>query len=342
MAKGLKGVEVFSIGKWRASTGPVSVDSPMLDRMVENFKELNSVSGFGVPAKLGHSSAVGAPAYGWMSNLYREGDTLLADFSDMDSKLIDEIEKRRYNSVSVEIWPRIEHAGKVYKDVLGGIAMLGAEWPAVKGLKPLSASLFADAGSEKLELQKEPQVTLKFTQEEHDALVQAEVGKEKVKLSGEIAELTGKLEDSEKRAELAEAALRSFKDDNAKKEIERIVDGAIKDGKLLPKQKAELMAMAEAMTAAASQKFKVGDKEKTGLEMFEDHIKALPGRVAYGERLGSKGEKPTENGEKAADAVHARVQEFLAANPKSDYSEAYQAVLKADPDLRQRYAQEIE
>jgi hypothetical protein len=330
----IKGVEVFAAGTWNGSKR-VSVDSNMLDRMVSNFSSLNQISGFGVPVKLGHNTRVGEPAMGWVTSLERQGNTLLADLSDVPLELVDKIGKRQYNNVSVEIWPKVDYQGQVYTDVLGAVALLGSEWPAVKGLKPLSASVFAEIGVEKLELNtKEPPVTLKFTQEEADALVATAVAAALAAKDTEIAALT-------QRVAVGEAALKTFREDNAKVAAGQLIDAAIKEGKVLPKQRDELMAMAEAFGANTATKFKVGTVEKTGLEMFQGFIAGLPVKVSYGERARSEAMAPGDGEAKIADIVNDKVQEQITASAgKMSYEDALAQVFRADPALKTRYAQE--
>lgn len=108
-----------------------------LDEMVRAFNDLD----FRPALKAGHIEEPGMKALGWVSRLWREGEKLLADFShipeDVYSLIVD---KKAYDRVSAEVFWDFERAGKVFKRALKAVALLGAEIPAVAGLKPLSAT----------------------------------------------------------------------------------------------------------------------------------------------------------------------------------------------------------
>lgn len=333
----LTNVEVFAAGTWRGSK-TVTADRPMLDRIVQNFSTINQVPGYGVPVKLGHSSKVGDPAYGWMSDLQRVGDTLVADFTDMDPAIVDAIGKRRYNSVSVELYPRLEYGGKVFNDVLGGVALLGSEWPAVKGLKPLSASHFAEAGIEKLELtSKEPNVAndeAKFSQVQADAFVLAAETRVKAEGATALAAETAKTVAATARADAAEAALTKFKDDQDRAKMDALITAAEKSGKIVPANKAKFTKMADNVMKMSSEDR--GDMITT----LSDLIGGAKAVVKFGED--GKSEVEEDLTVKASDSINEKAQAHLATDTtgKMTYSDAVQHVLKTNPALRAAYAQE--
>lgn len=339
----LEGVEVFAVGEWKGSR-TVKADSAMLDRIVSNFTDLNiKVDGFGVAAKLGHETNPGDPAMGWMTSIARVADKLVANFADVPVAIVDAIKKRLYNSVSIEIYPQINYGGKTYKDVLGGVAFLGAEWPAVKGLKPLSMAKFSEAGGEIVTLtskeQDMPNDALKFSQEQADALVTAAVTKATSDLTAAITKLTTDLSAAVVRAETAEAAMKSFAAAQTKAEFGAVIDAAVKEGKLLDKDRPQLEAIAAVF--AASPKQKIGDKDMTGLDLFKAHVAGLQPKVTFGER-GNGGETERPGSEKkASDEVAALASAKVTAaggRTKMSYEAAVDAVLAEKPDLKARYA----
>lgn len=341
----LKSVEVFSAGTWSGSR-KVTVTPAMLDGMVKNFATLNQISGFGVPIKLGHNKTVGEPAYGWMSALERIGDTLVADFADVDPAIVDAISKRRYNSVSVELWPAVEYAGKVFENVLSGVALLGAEWPAVKGLKPLSASVFAEAG-DKIELStKEPDMT--FTEDQHATLMAAAVTKAiaetEAKTATALSEATAKVTAAEAATAVAVAAkdaaektVKDFAEKAEKAEIAEIITAAEKKGQIVPANKAAIEAFAEKVRLSAT-----GEDRKALLASFKGFVEAMPAKVKFGEQ-GSSEATALAEGETAVSKIDALVKAHMSATKTTDYAVAFAAVL-ADPanaELKTAYAQEM-
>jgi len=130
----LLGVEIFKAGKWNGDEYSVAD----LDAMVSASKEV----GFTPALKAGHSKDDSAPALGWVENLRRKGESLYADLVALPESVYNAIKRRSYDAVSAEIFLNIERAGKRYAKVLKGLALLGAEPPAVD-LKPLHAFLSA-------------------------------------------------------------------------------------------------------------------------------------------------------------------------------------------------------
>lgn len=131
----LNGVEIFKVGTHNGD----AYTSEDIDDIVDAFNALD----YQPALKLGHDKSPGAPAIGYISKLWRKGDTLMANFSDIPEKIFAAIKDKMFNRVSAEIWFNLERAGKKYRRALKALALLGAEVPAVAGLKPL-ADLFSD------------------------------------------------------------------------------------------------------------------------------------------------------------------------------------------------------
>lgn len=335
----LQNVEIFKVGKWRGSK-TVDATPEMLKQIVDNFATINQVPGYGVPVKLGHSNKVGSPAYGWMSELALVGDTLVADFGDMEPATVDAIGKRRYNSVSVELYPSIEYDGKVYPNVLGGVALLGSEWPAVKGLKPLSASLFSETAEKLvLELTQEIDVadeTTKFSQADHDTLVTAAVAKAKAEVAIELKAAQDAVAVEKARADKAEAEVKTFKDAADQKVIDGVIEAAEKAGKIVPANK-------EKITKFAASVLKATDPAQRAelMSTFSELVSAQPVKVKFGEDGKAKADAGVETGEKVADTVDARAKAEMSKDTKLSYENAVNKVLAADPELKRAYAQEM-
>lgn len=334
----VKNVEIFSVGKWRGSR-TVEATPAMLDQIVSNFSTINQVSGYGVPVKLGHNNRVGEPAFGWMTSLSRNGDVLEADFADVPPEIVDAIAKRRYNSVSIELYPMVSHAGDTFENVLGGVALLGAEWPAVKGLKPLSASVFSGAG-EKLELSKEIADVTTFTEDQHNTLLSAAINaakeETKTEFAAQVAALTASVAELTARAEKAEKSVSEFADASEKAEIAAIITAAEAKGQIVPANKAKVVAFAESVRTAAS-----GDARKAMIATFKEFVETMPAKAVFGEQGASKPAGEAAEGQKVSDEVHAAVTAYMSDKGEKSYEKAMNAVFAANPDLKTRYAQEM-
>jgi hypothetical protein len=345
MPKNIEGVEIFATGKHRGSD-VVTITDDDLTAMVNSFNELHSVGGFQPVLKLGHDDVQkffgarkGAPNLGFVEKIWKEGSKILANFSNVPDALFDLIKQRRFNSVSIEMFPKTEFNGTQFRNVLTAVALLGAELPAVKGLKDLAATLFTEEPDdpfqgEKIEL-KEQDMPATYSQEQVDALVDAAVAKAtdtvKAEYSDQVATITTERDEAVAAKKTAEDALRLFEDDTRKANATAMVDKAIEDGRLLPKSKDA--ALAFALNLSGTVKF--GDKETSVTKLFEDFISGLPTKVELGEKgEGSEEKKSFSN---ASEELHALTLAKQKAEKDMDYPTARQVVLSENEDLKARY-----
>jgi hypothetical protein len=97
-----------------------------------------------VPAKLGHDDnqrllqGDGYPAAGWVSSLRRTGDRLYADLVQVPVRVAELIQAGAYRAVSAELNKDMEINGTTYPLALTGLALLGADLPAVDSLGAIS------------------------------------------------------------------------------------------------------------------------------------------------------------------------------------------------------------
>jgi len=134
----INGIEIFGTGVHNGDP----YNERDLDDMVDAFKRLD----FEPPVKSGHSKDTpGMPALGYVSNLRRMGSKLVADFVNLPKIVHDYVRKKRFNRVSSEVYWNLKRGDGTYRRALKAVALLGADIPAVAGLRPLH-ELFADAG----------------------------------------------------------------------------------------------------------------------------------------------------------------------------------------------------
>lgn len=144
--KVIKDVEIFQTGEWNGDEYTVKD----LNSMVDAFPKV----GFQVPIKLGHKEESGAQAWGWVRNLRRVGKKLLCDFHDLPEKLYDAIVDHRYDHISSEIFWEMKRGAEEFSRVLKAVALLGAETPAVSGLKPLREAVFTKSNQSAIEFRR--------------------------------------------------------------------------------------------------------------------------------------------------------------------------------------------
>lgn len=156
MADGHRDVEILTTGTFKG----VPITRADLDQLVSNFDAL--ADHMKPPLKLGHEGAQilqgqrdGDPALGWVSGLKRTGDKLVATLSNIPQRLVELITSKRYRRVSPEIhldFAKSPWEGNLATGVQGkaliGLALLGADLPAVANLEDLGALLASEEGGE--------------------------------------------------------------------------------------------------------------------------------------------------------------------------------------------------
>lgn len=341
----LEGVEIFATGVHHGSES-MNVSGDDLDAMVASFDALGTMDGYKPVLKLGHEDVQkyfgqekGAPNLGIVEKIWREGNKILANFANVPDAVVELIKMGRYNTVSIEMFPKAEVEGKTFSNVLAAVALLGAELPAVKGLKDLAASLFSDEvyafDGDVVTLQfGEGDMPATYTKEQLDELVAASVAKaleaQKAEFDAKVTEAESKVAEAIEGQKTAEKALKEFEASSRQREVEALVDGAIEKGRMLPKHRDMALAFASAMKA----KVKFGDGEKSSSELFKEFIESLPEKVDFSERGAGEGEKVSFSS--VSEEVDVKARAKMAAD-KISYADARRALLDADADLKQRY-----
>lgn len=135
----IRGVEIFATGTHNGD----AYDEKDLDDIVAAFQGLD----FKPPLKSGHSKdEPGMPSLGWVENLRKQGSKLVADFVGMPQIVYDYIREKRFNTVSSEVYWNLRRGPQSFRRALKAVALLGADIPAVAGLRPLHELFSAEAG----------------------------------------------------------------------------------------------------------------------------------------------------------------------------------------------------
>jgi len=258
----LKNVEIFSVGTHTDMSGRTAEFQEVdLRRVAETYDPAHHEA----PVVLGHPKT-NAPAYGWVRRVWVEGGKLFADLHQVAAEFVELLKAGRYKKKSISIGPdgRLRH-----------LAFLGAVPPAVKGLKDVE---FGDGNEAQ---------TFEYAEENGMTLEQALA--KITELEGKIAALKANGDLAEKLKE-AENALKTEKEareraEGAKKDLEanfasfraevggrtRVgrFEKLVAEGKVLPGEKATVMAFAESLSGsdktmdfAAAE----GKTEKVGME----------------------------------------------------------------------------
>lgn len=349
----IEGVEIFRVGVWNGD----KFTKADLDAMVDAFGK----AGFQVPIKLGHEERSGDRAFGWIKTLKRVGDKLIADFMDVPESVFKVIRDRGFDAVSAEIFFNLKRAGQTFRRALKAVALLGAEIPAVAGLKPLREVAFDAGDYEAIETVTMHKETEAMADDKQVAELTAAKEKAETEVTekdkaleasqAETAELKQKLEAAEKGKGEADAEIKALtaKGEASDKRIAAIEEDRRKervDGKitklLVPAMREHFTALYQIATGTEVKTFAIGDQKELVAEAVVDSLLGVVNDRAvklFGENGGTSIDRPDGAANEDAGAeVHARVEKFQAEHKDTAYSVALAAVLAADPELKAAYA----
>lgn len=278
-------VEIFSAGKWNGDT----YTEADLDEMVKAFDETSA--GWKPPLKLGHNDEQqllqtdGLPAAGYVNKLYRIGKKLFADFVDIPEKIYNLLEGGAYRKVSAEVFWDIDIGDdKTYSRMLAGVALLGADMPAVMNLSEILAWYSKAKSEKKFYANSENQPSIKTYEfldggedmEKTPAQLQAE--KKLADDAAELATLRQYKADQEKVAKKTDEEIAELKEQNRQADLDRAVD----DLDLPPGAKPYAKALLDTATEISSKKeysIKVksgkGDKAKSEIKKYASRADIL-------------------------------------------------------------------
>jgi hypothetical protein len=119
-------IEISKLGNHRDSTGTErGINKQFIDQVIANFTPNDA------PAVVGHP-VENAPAFGWASEIRLNGDAIEVRFSDTDDEFERLVREGKYRKRSASFYlnpPKLRHIG-----------FLGAQPPAIKGLREISFS----------------------------------------------------------------------------------------------------------------------------------------------------------------------------------------------------------
>jgi len=321
--------EIFAVGTWNGDRYSLAD----LDDMVRNFEALRDT--VKPPVKPGHTGGIGKPgqiSFGWVTGLRRAGEKLIARFSQVPDIVYRAIKSGRFKRVSAEIYWNYKHAGQTLRRVLAGVAVLGADVPAVTNLADLEAYLSQHPGDpafEKMAVFAMETETIKTKKHniEGDAMpktaeeLQRELEKEKAaRVAAENRATQHAEERAAERKQAAETGLKAFCEDQ------------VKAGKMTP-------AAREVITGRMDQHVY---SEAEGFTIGFDTFKAFCEKQG---KVLDDGDAGSAHGQKNFDdpgrEVDQRTRKYVAEHQGATYAAAMSEVLAADPELAEAYRQDI-
>ncbi|MDY6888143.1 MAG: phage protease [Pseudomonadota bacterium] len=320
----IKDWEIFGAGRWN---GQVFSEKD-IQEIVDNF---NSTKEALKPyVKLGHSEKQkiiqqdGLPSAGWIVSLKRKGEKLIADVKNVPKKIYELIKNKAYGRVSAEIFYNINIDGKKYRRALRSVALLGADTPAVTSLDDF-IDLYENIEYEKIE---------KYDNMEQDMSAEKEIAtlNEKIKkLEDKNSEDIVKMKAMEQKNIELENYIQKQEVEMKTKEIDAYIKEKIKEGKMLPSQYDEVMALS---MSSEVMKFTKDSKttEGTGFDLIKSIIDKNEKMIEFGEK--SEYQKIEKNEKRYTDMTEQekddyicqKVDEYIEKNPAVQYNDAYSIV----------------
>ncbi|MDP8255135.1 MAG: hypothetical protein P9M14_05255 [Candidatus Alcyoniella australis] len=350
--------EIFRLGRY--PQGDWS-DPAKIDALIARY----DASVHEAPLILGHSKDDQSeqPSYGWVTELKRVGNGILARARQVPQAFREAVEGGRFPKRSVEIWRDLEGKGPY----LRAIAFLGATTPQIKGLAPVKFGdggefdvfeLEAKGGFDSFEQENQPgsggapdaqgngvppentegQMDL---QEQLDAL-QKQMAELKAGKETEAAKFA---EEATKQAEALKAKdseLAKLKSQGRRSELESFFDKLAAEGKVAPAWKdAGIVAFMEQLESEAGDEvavlsFSDEKKDLSPLDYFKAFLESLPEVVNFKE-IATKAKAQPEpelskfnaQGGKLDEEraeLDAKVERYRSEHPDKSYGEALEIV----------------
>ena len=288
------------------------------------------------PLVVGHPAA-DLPAYGWVAGLSFADGVLSALPSDVDAEFAELVNTRRFGKISAAFYeptsPNNPVPGVYY---LRHVGFLGAQPPAVKGLRSPQF-----AGDDTLVICFECSTpTVEFSTGDKPVMTPEQLAAKAEELKQQEDDLAAKQTAfAEQQTKLA-AQQTAFAEQNTAlqtqlaktkaAELDTLVTGLVKEGRILPKDKNALIAFMSSDKSSDVIEFAENEavvKQPTN-EWLVGFLKALPVQVEFTERAGADKttNKPVDNKQIARRAQVYKAK-MDAQGVNLSFSEAVDAVL---------------
>ncbi|MBF0448580.1 MAG: hypothetical protein HQL67_10290 [Magnetococcales bacterium] len=250
------------------------------------------------PLVIGHPQH-NAPAWGWVAGLKVENGVLLAYVKQVDPAFRELVQAGRYKKISSSFYTPDSASNPVPGSYyLRHVGFLGAHPPAIKGLGDASFEE-EESGIITFGHSTDPTWPARNDQPEHNNFSEITIQQEK-KMDNEQEEpistpeslLMQKQELDQREAELnrREEALHKQERESAQTRLTTFVDQLIDEGRILPRDRAGLLALMERLQASGVIEFSESGPDgepvaSEALNYFQDFVSRLPIQVDFSESL---------------------------------------------------------
>jgi hypothetical protein len=292
----IKDVEIFKAGTYRK----ITYTEQDLEDMVKHFKDLKTDGKLDPIFKVNHSEDV-RDQIGWILDVRKSGDLLLADIHLTDWTAYDKISSGTWKKVSAEIYlPELaeeEFGVKAHilravavvsipkvKDIKG-IVLNSESWddPATPGNKRMEWEKFLQLLSEMgIQLTDEQKTQLKekgveFLAEnptDPPAAGSVSVQGQVVMTADQFVALSEKFSTLEKGSKDLATEIERLTKDSKKAGLEKWIQQLSESGKVLPAEKEEIMSFAETLQGEPLEKYKATFEKRPKLVQFGETLAA--------------------------------------------------------------------
>lgn len=315
----MRPIQIFKVGTHTASSGQtLTFSAADLAATAAAYDPAK----FEAPLVVGHP-ALDDPAYGWVKELAYVNGALEAIPEQLDPEFADRVKAGRYKKISAAFFTPTAPSNPVpgvYS--LRHVGFLGAAAPAVKGLRPPAFSSL-----------EEGVIELEFSEPEpvepdmpNPAVVDDPLAAEKAALAQREAAISER-----------EAALAAENAEAIRAADTAFAEALIKEGRVLPRDRAGLVAVLAALKGHAALEFAEGGEvvKRTPRAVLDQFLKALPVQVDFSERSAAESAEPGATAAFSAPAgyavdpanlaLHARALAWQRAH-NTDYVTALAAV----------------
>lgn len=320
-----KWIEVFRTGTHTDSSGKTRKwTAENLDTIVKSYASRDADA----PAVIGHPKS-NSPAYGWVEELRRDGDLLLAKVKPTVAEFVEWVRKKLYKHVSISLRPDLS---------LRHVGFLGAAPPAVKGLKApeFVEEEFTEIEIDMSEITNKEDEQMSPTEQEFE-----EIRKKNQNLEKSNKDMRKEFEELKKQNEKLASDFRATEEERAEavknikslrlrarqNEFEQFLNNEIAWGALNEEQKATAKKLLEHLSGA---QFEDTGEETEEVTLFKEFLKGLTGKVRP-EEIATRTDASGAEG-KAAE-FEEKVNEYIKAHEGADYKEAVVEVAREHPEL---------
>lgn len=234
------------------------------------------------PLVVGHPKT-DDPAYGWAKRVFVEGGKLYAEAGDIDPSFAEAVSAKRYSRISPRFYnkdqPNNPTPGNFY---LKHIGFLGAQAPAIRGIRPVS---FEEADGEgcltfSQNLEMETQDMSKTDDKPNDAPQTVKIGGEDMSFAEAQTALEKREADIAAREKaLADKATKDRHDANVS-----FCESLVTQGRVAPATKDKVVFLLDTLSAAPEEvSFGEGDAAATPAAVMRDLLSQAKPVISFGE-----------------------------------------------------------